>query len=97
MANPKLVVGRVLAAVNINGVDHQPDALVEVTSEQAKDLVSLGCFDPNPDAVAYCQGNGVALMSYLGHQAALKMIQMQGGVFGAVSDSKAVIEALAAL
>jgi nicotinamidase-related amidase len=31
------------------------------------------------------------------HEAALKMIQMQGGVFGAVSDSKAVIEALKAL
>jgi nicotinamidase-related amidase len=31
------------------------------------------------------------------HAAALKMIQMQGGVFGAVSDSAAVIEALAAL
>jgi nicotinamidase-related amidase len=31
------------------------------------------------------------------HQAALKMIQMQGGVFGAVSNSKAVIEALASL
>lgn len=28
------------------------------------------------------------------HEAALKMIQMQGGVFGAVSDSKAVIELL---
>ena len=31
------------------------------------------------------------------HAAALKMIQMQGGVFGAVSDSRAVIEALSAL
>jgi nicotinamidase-related amidase len=31
------------------------------------------------------------------HEAALKMIQMQGGVFGAVSDSRAVIEALNAL
>ena len=31
------------------------------------------------------------------HEAALKMIQMQGGVFGAVSDSRAVIEALQAL
>ena len=31
------------------------------------------------------------------HQAALKMIQMQGGVFGAVSSSQTVIEALAAL
>jgi nicotinamidase-related amidase len=31
------------------------------------------------------------------HEAALKMIQMQGGVFGAVSDSRAVIEALSAL
>jgi len=31
------------------------------------------------------------------HEAALKMIQMQGGVFGAVSDSHAVIEALQAL
>jgi nicotinamidase-related amidase len=31
------------------------------------------------------------------HQAALKMIQMQGGVFGAVSNSKAVIETLQAL
>jgi nicotinamidase-related amidase len=31
------------------------------------------------------------------HQAALKMIQMQGGVFGAVSNARAVIEALAAL
>lgn len=31
------------------------------------------------------------------HQAALKMIQMQGGVFGAVSDSEAVLEALKAL
>jgi hypothetical protein len=68
MANPKLVVGRVLAAVNINGVDHQPDALVEVTSEQAKDLVSLGCFDPNPDAVAYCQGNGVAIVPFVAPQ-----------------------------
>jgi len=29
------------------------------------------------------------------HAAALKMVTMQGGVFGAVSDSKAVIEALA--
>jgi nicotinamidase-related amidase len=29
------------------------------------------------------------------HEAALKMIQMQGGVFGAVSDSKAVLELLA--
>ena len=28
------------------------------------------------------------------HEAALKMVQMQGGVFGAVSDSRAVIEAL---
>ncbi len=28
------------------------------------------------------------------HEAALKMIQMQGGVFGAVSDSKAVLELL---
>jgi len=31
------------------------------------------------------------------HDAALKMIKMQGGVFGAVSDSRAVIEALDAL
>jgi nicotinamidase-related amidase len=31
------------------------------------------------------------------HQAALKMIQMQGGVFGAVSNSRAVIETLQAL
>jgi biuret amidohydrolase len=31
------------------------------------------------------------------HEAALKMIQMQGGVFGAVSDSHALIEALQAL
>jgi nicotinamidase-related amidase len=31
------------------------------------------------------------------HEAALKMIQMQGGVFGAVSDSHAMIEALQAL
>lgn len=31
------------------------------------------------------------------HQAALKMVTMQGGVFGAVSNSKAVIEALGAL
>jgi nicotinamidase-related amidase len=31
------------------------------------------------------------------HEAALKMIQMQGGVFGAVSQSAAVIEALRAL
>lgn len=31
------------------------------------------------------------------HEAALKMIQMQGGVFGAVSESRAVIEALNAL
>jgi biuret amidohydrolase len=31
------------------------------------------------------------------HEAALKMIQMQGGVFGAVSDSRAVIESLQAL
>jgi biuret amidohydrolase len=31
------------------------------------------------------------------HEAALKMIQMQGGVFGAVSDSRAVIEALSVL
>jgi nicotinamidase-related amidase len=29
------------------------------------------------------------------HQAALKMVTMQGGVFGAVSDSRALIEALA--
>jgi nicotinamidase-related amidase len=29
------------------------------------------------------------------HQAALKMVTMQGGVFGAVSDSKAVIEGIA--
>ena len=29
------------------------------------------------------------------HEAALKMIQMQGGVFGAVSDSKAVLDLLA--
>ena len=28
------------------------------------------------------------------HEAALKMIQMQGGVFGAVSNSRAVIEAI---
>jgi nicotinamidase-related amidase len=28
------------------------------------------------------------------HQAALKMIQMQGGVFGAVSDSKKLLAAL---
>jgi len=28
------------------------------------------------------------------HHAALKMVTMQGGVFGAVSDSAAVIEAL---
>jgi nicotinamidase-related amidase len=31
------------------------------------------------------------------HQAALKMVTMQGGVFGAVSNSKAVIEAIEAL
>ncbi|NRF67999.1 cysteine hydrolase [Aquincola sp. S2] len=31
------------------------------------------------------------------HEAALKMIQMQGGVFGAVSESRAVIDALQAL
>ena len=31
------------------------------------------------------------------HEAALKMIQMQGGVFGAVSNSRALIEALEAL
>lgn len=31
------------------------------------------------------------------HQAALKMVTMQGGVFGAVSNSKSVIEALGAL
>ena len=31
------------------------------------------------------------------HEAALKMVTMQGGVFGAVSDSAAVLEALAAL
>jgi biuret amidohydrolase len=31
------------------------------------------------------------------HEAALKMIQMQGGVFGAVSDSRAMIESLQAL
>jgi nicotinamidase-related amidase len=31
------------------------------------------------------------------HEAALKMIQMQGGVFGAVSSSTQVIEALSAL
>jgi len=31
------------------------------------------------------------------HEAALKMIQMQGGVFGAVSNSRAVIEALEAM
>ena len=68
MANPQLVVGRVLAAVNINGVDHQPDALVEVTSEQAKDLVSLGCFDTHPDAVTYCQGNGVAVVPFAAPQ-----------------------------
>ena len=30
------------------------------------------------------------------HVAAFKMIEMQGGVFGAVSDSKQVIEALKA-
>jgi nicotinamidase-related amidase len=31
------------------------------------------------------------------HEAALKMIQMQGGVFGAVSNSQAVIEAVEAI
>ena len=31
------------------------------------------------------------------HEAALKMVQMQGGVFGAISSSRAVIEALEAL
>jgi nicotinamidase-related amidase len=31
------------------------------------------------------------------HQAALKMVTMQGGVFGAVSDSAAVVSTLAAL
>jgi nicotinamidase-related amidase len=31
------------------------------------------------------------------HEAALKMVTMQGGVFGAVSDSEAVIAALRAL
>ena len=31
------------------------------------------------------------------HAAALKMVQMQGGVFGAVADSAAVIAALQAL
>jgi nicotinamidase-related amidase len=31
------------------------------------------------------------------HEAALKMVQMQGGVFGAVSNSRALIEALEAL
>jgi nicotinamidase-related amidase len=31
------------------------------------------------------------------HQAALKMVTMQGGVFGAVSNSSAVLEALASL
>jgi nicotinamidase-related amidase len=31
------------------------------------------------------------------HEAALKMIQMQGGVFGAVSNSHAVIEAVEAI
>jgi nicotinamidase-related amidase len=31
------------------------------------------------------------------HQAALKMVTMQGGVFGAVSNSAAVVEAVGAL
>jgi nicotinamidase-related amidase len=31
------------------------------------------------------------------HEAALKMIQMQGGVFGAVSDSLAIIDVLRTL
>jgi len=30
------------------------------------------------------------------HRAALKMVTMQGGVFGAVADSNAVIDAIAA-
>ena len=58
MAKSQLVVGRVLTAIEINGTVHQCDALVEVTSERAAELVSLGAFDTNADAVAYCESNG---------------------------------------
>ena len=41
--------------------------------------------------------DGTGATDHGNHLAALKMIKMQGGVFGAVSHSTQVIEALAAL
>jgi nicotinamidase-related amidase len=38
--------------------------------------------------------DGTAATDRGNHEAALKMVTMQGGVFGAVSDSNALIEAI---
>lgn len=45
---------RVLCAVTVNGVQYQPDDLIEAEAEVIAGLG--GSVDPHPDAVAYCEG-----------------------------------------
>lgn len=65
----KSVVARVLCAVVIGGEVREPNALVEVTSGQARDLVDLGAIDPHPDAVAHCRGLGIEVVLCTGEAA----------------------------
>lgn len=55
---------RVLKTTHIDGVEFQPDQVIEADALLIKELEKAGAVDSDPGAVKYCMGEGVKVITH---------------------------------
>ena len=73
MSETDLIQARVLIGGQINGIDVQPNDLVQGPADLIQRYVEAERLDKHESAVAYCQSNGVEVISLIAEEPAVEV------------------------